>query len=405
MAVGLNPPAKLAAVQGIELGIAEAGIRYKNRPDLVVLALSEGSTCAAVFTKNKCCAAPVTLARAHLSIAPIRALVINSGNANAVTGEMGMRNAEQSCALVAERLGVEANQVLPFSTGVIGEQLNMSAMVSGVPKAIANLDANNWLSAAEAIMTTDTVAKAISVNVELAGKSVTITGMAKGSGMICPNMATMLAYVATDVAMPQALLQECLHRGVDQSFNRITVDGDTSTNDALVLMATGKSGAQITDLGSEDGKRFYQALERVLVQLATAIIRDGEGATKFVRVDVRSAESVEDAKAIAFSIAHSPLVKTALFASDPNWGRILMALGKADVKTLDMSRVNIQIGDVDLIIKGEPATTYHEGLGKQVFSQAEIDIIIDLDIGAENFHVWTSDLSHDYVSINADYRS
>ena len=405
MAVGLNPPAKLAAVQGIELGIAEAGIRYKNRPDLVVLALSEGSTCAAVFTKNKCCAAPVTLARAHLSIAPIRALVINSGNANAVTGEMGMRNAEQSCALVAERLGVEANQVLPFSTGVIGEQLNMSAMVSGVPKAIANLDANNWLSAAEAIMTTDTVAKAISVNVELAGKSVTITGMAKGSGMICPNMATMLAYVATDVAMPQALLQECLHRGVDQSFNRITVDGDTSTNDALVLMATGKSGAQITDLGSEDGKRFYQALERVLVQLATAIIRDAEGATKFVRVDVRSAESVEDAKAIAFSIAHSPLVKTALFASDPNWGRILMALGKADVKTLDMSRVNIQIGDVDLIIKGEPATTYHEGLGKQVFSQAEIDIIIDLDIGAENFHVWTSDLSHDYVSINADYRS
>ena len=405
MAVGLNPPAKLAAVQGIELGIAEAGIRYKNRADLVVLALSEGSTCAAVFTKNKCCAAPVTLARAHLSIAPIRALVINSGNANAVTGEMGMRNAEQSCALVAERLGVEANQVLPFSTGVIGEQLNMSAMVSGVPKAIANLDANNWLSAAEAIMTTDTVAKAISVNVELAGKSVTITGMAKGSGMICPNMATMLAYVATDVAMPQALLQECLHRGVDQSFNRITVDGDTSTNDALVLMATGKSGAQITDLGSEDGKRFYQALERVLVQLATAIIRDAEGATKFVRVDVRSAESVEDAKAIAFSIAHSPLVKTALFASDPNWGRILMALGKADVKTLDMSRVNIQIGDVDLIIKGEPATTYHEGLGKQVFSQAEIDIIIDLDIGAENFHVWTSDLSHDYVSINADYRS
>lgn len=405
MAVGLNPPAKLAAVPGIKLGIAKAGIRYKDRADLVVLSLSEGSTCAAVFTKNMCCAAPVTLARSHLATAPVRALLINSGNANAVTGEMGLRNAEQSCAMVAQELGIDASQVLPFSTGVIGEQLNMTAMASGIPQAIARLDEQNWLPAAEAIMTTDTVAKAVSATVKLADKRVTITGMAKGSGMICPSMATMLAYVATDAALPQTLLQECLHRGVNQSFNRITVDGDTSTNDALVLMATGKSGAEITDLSSEDGARFYQALESVLVQLATAIIRDGEGATKFVRIDVRNAGSVEDAKAIAFSIAHSPLVKTALFASDPNWGRILMALGKADVSSLDMSRVSIQIGEVDLIIKGEPAKTYHEALGKQVFSQAEIDITIDLNIGVDNFHVWTSDLSHDYVSINADYRS
>ncbi|GHA05954.1 arginine biosynthesis bifunctional protein ArgJ [Arenicella chitinivorans] len=405
MAVGLNPPAKLAPVQGIELGIAEAGIRYSNRADLVVLSLCEGSTCAAVFTKNKCCAAPVTLARDHLAAASVRALVINSGNANAVTGETGMRNAEQSCAMVAQAMGVDASQVLPFSTGVIGEQLNMSAMTSGIPQAVANLDVDNWLSAAEALMTTDTIAKAVSTTVTLAGKPVTITGMAKGSGMICPNMATMLAYVATDAALPQALLQECLHRGVDDSFNRITVDGDTSTNDALVLMATGKSGFELKDLESEVGQQFYNALERVLVELATAIVRDAEGATKFVRIDVRHAERVDDAKAIAFSIAHSPLVKTALFASDPNWGRILMALGKADVSALEMSRVNIQIGDVALIVKGEPATTYHEALGKQVFSQAEIGITIDLGLGAASFHVWTSDLSHDYVSINADYRS
>jgi glutamate N-acetyltransferase/amino-acid N-acetyltransferase len=405
MAVGLNPPGELAVVKGVQLGVAKAGIRYQDRADLVVITLPQESSCAAVFTKNKCCAAPVTLARQHLLESPTRALIINSGNANAVTGEQGMQNAEHTCRLVAEALGVDANQVLPFSTGVIGEQLNMSAMESGIPNAIADLHPENWLSAAEAIMTTDTVAKAVSTTVELQGQTVTITGMAKGSGMICPNMATMLAYVATDVALDQSLLQQCLLDGVDQSFNRITVDGDTSTNDALVLMATGESGVRISDLDSEDGQRFYRALEDVLVQLATAVVRDGEGATKLVRIDVCHAESMEDAKAIAFSIAHSPLVKTAIFASDPNWGRILMALGKADVKSLDMSRVNIQIGDVDLIIQGEPATTYHEALGKQVFAQDEINIAIDLGLGSARFNVWTSDLSHDYVSINADYRS
>lgn len=403
MAVGLNAPGKLFPVAGLKLAAVAAGIRYQGRPDLVLIELAKDATCAAVFTQNKCCAAPVTLAKEHMQAAQPRALLINAGNANAVTGELGMHNAIDSCAAVAGQLGIETNQALPFSTGVIGEQLNMPALLGGIEKVGASLSEDNWLAAAEAIMTTDTVAKAVSRQVSLGGKLVTITGIAKGSGMICPNMATMLAYVATDALVSQPVLESFLARGTDASFNRITVDSDTSTNDALVLMATGESGIEINGGESED--LFYQELEAVLIELATAIIRDAEGATKFVKVQVQNAKSEFDAKTVAYTIAHSPLVKTALYANDPNWGRILMALGKSPIAVLDMALVDIQIGELSLIEKGEPASSYTEELGKAVFEREEITILVNLNAGKADSHVWTSDLSHDYVSINADYRS
>lgn len=404
MPVGLTEPKRLSPVNGAKLASVAAGIRYQGRDDLVLIELAEGSTVSAVFTQNKCCAAPVTVAKEHLSQSNVRALLINSGNANAVTGEQGMRDARESCRLVASELGLSSEQVLPFSTGVIGEPLNMSAMVDGIKAASKALTPDNWMSAAKGIMTTDTVAKGVSKTVELGGETITVTGISKGSGMICPNMATMLAYVVTDAEIDQAELDKLLQRGVRQSFNRITVDSDTSTNDALVLAATG--GSKVSKLASEsDLEAFYNVLEEVLIHIATAIVRDGEGATKFVKVDVGAGLSEADCKTIAYDIAHSPLVKTALFASDPNWGRILMALGKSAVDSLDMDAVDIHINDLSLINKGQPAAGYTEELGKAVFEQAEITIRIDLNTGAEAYHVWTSDLSHDYVSINADYRS
>lgn len=404
MPVGLTEPKRLSPVNGAKLASVAAGIRYQGRDDLVLIELAEGSTVSAVFTQNKCCAAPVTVAKEHLSQSNVRALLINSGNANAVTGEQGMRDARESCRLVASELGLSSEQVLPFSTGVIGEPLNMSAMVDGIKAASKALTPDNWMSAAKGIMTTDTVAKGVSKTVELGGETITLTGISKGSGMICPNMATMLAYVVTDAEIDQAELDKLLQRGVRQSFNRITVDSDTSTNDALVLAATG--GSKASKLASEsDLEAFYNVLEEVLIHIATAIVRDGEGATKFVKVDVGAGLSEADCKTIAYDIAHSPLVKTALFASDPNWGRILMALGKSAVDSLDMDAVDIHINDLSLINKGQPAAGYTEELGKTVFEQAEITIRIDLNTGAEAYHVWTSDLSHDYVSINADYRS
>jgi len=309
----------------------------------------------------------------------------------------------QNCSDVASTLGIDTQQVLPFSTGVIGEQLNMSAMSNGIAVLSKQLSNDNWLAAAEAIMTTDTVAKAVSRQIDIAGELVIITGIAKGSGMMCPNMATMLAYVATDANISSEVVDGLLQRGTAASFNRITVDGDTSTNDALVLIATGK--AQPKALGGDALEVFYRALEQVLIELATAIVRDAEGATKFVKIEVSSGSDEADCSAIAYSIAHSPLVKTALFASDPNWGRILMALGKAPIDTLDMDLVDIKIGDVLLIEKGQPAASYTEESGKAVFEQQEIHIHIELNQGHESAHVWTSDLSHDYVSINADYRS
>ncbi|MFQ3244728.1 MAG: glutamate N-acetyltransferase/amino-acid N-acetyltransferase [Arenicella sp.] len=418
MAVGLKQPGKLHPVTGLELATASAGIRYQGRDDLLVISLSEGTNVSAVFTQNKCCAAPVTLAKAHMAESETRALLINSGNANAVTGELGLQNASQSCAEVAKLMGFSTEQVLPFSTGVIGEQLNMTAMSNGIQSLVGQhtvgqhsvgqhsagqLSDDNWLLAAQAIMTTDTVAKAVSRQLEIDGDLITITGITKGSGMICPNMATMLAYVATDANISKQNLDTLLTRGTQSSFNRITVDSDTSTNDALVLMATG--GAQIKPLIGNSLEVFYQQLESVLVELATSIIRDGEGATKFVKVEVSGGSKQSDCSAIAYSIAHSPLVKTALFASDPNWGRILMALGKAPVESLDMSLVDIHIGPVSLIEKGQPAPSYTEEEGKAVFVEEEIHIHVELNQASESFHVWTSDLSHDYVSINADYRS
>jgi glutamate N-acetyltransferase/amino-acid N-acetyltransferase len=403
MAVGLKEPGLLHPVKGVSLATTAAGIRYQGRDDLLLIFLAEGSTTAAVFTQNKCCAAPVTVAKINMQAAASRALLVNSGNANAVTGDRGFDDALSSCEFVAKGLGIESNSVLPFSTGVIGECLNMAAMQSGVEVLPNQLKEDNWLAAARAIMTTDTLPKAVSKQIDISGNIVTITGITKGSGMICPNMATMLAYVATDADIDQADLELLLRKGVAESFNKITVDSDTSTNDALVLMATGQ--AQDHTLKGAELEHFYTELEALLVDLATSIIRDGEGATKFVKISVEGGQSNSDCAAIAYSIAHSPLVKTALFASDPNWGRILMALGKAPVDVLDMNKVDIMIGDVSLIEQGQPASSYTEEAGKAVFSQTEILIRLNLNAGSSASHVWTSDLSHEYVSINADYRS
>ena len=403
MAVNLNPPKNVLPVLGVELATCASGMRYKGRDDLTVMSFTEGTRCAAVFTQSKTCAAPVFVAREHLESNAIRALVINAGNANAATGAQGLANARASCALVANRLSISEQQVLPFSTGVIGEQLPMTEFSRGLDNLSSHFSQDNWLMAASAIMTTDTVAKAVSKQLEINGKTITVTGIAKGAGMMCPNMATLLSFVATDAEIDQRQLIRWLQRGVAQSFNRITVDSDTSTNDALVLIATGH---QKTGVRSEiDDERLYQAIESVLIDLATAVIRDAEGATKFVTIRVNGGASEQDCQAVAYSIAHSPLVKTALYASDPNWGRIVMALGKAPVEHLDFDRTDIKIGDVDLLIQGQPAADYTEARGQSVFKQAEIEINFDLNMGTAQYHLWTSDLSHNYVSVNADYRS
>lgn len=406
MPVGLKPPTALSVVKGVRLATAAAGIKYSEREDMLLITLPEGSTVAGVFTQNKFCAAPVKLARQNLQAASTRALLINSGNANAGTGSQGVDNALSSCAQVAEQLSLRPEQVLPFSTGVIGEQLPMPAVSAGINLMVNNGIEDNWLAAATAIMTTDTVAKGVSETLDLDGHIITVTGIAKGSGMICPNMATLLSYVATDASVDKVTLQAMLDCATEASFNRITVDSDTSTNDALMLMATGEGGnSEISSLADPRAEQLYSAIEKVLIRLATAVIRDAEGASKFVKIEIVNSISVADAKSIAYSVAHSPLVKTALFASDPNWGRLLMAVGKADVDTLDISAMNLSINGVALIEHGEPAVTYTEAAGKEVFQQSEIEIRIDLNAGDQSFHVWTSDLSHDYVSINADYRS
>ncbi|MEM7358562.1 MAG: bifunctional glutamate N-acetyltransferase/amino-acid acetyltransferase ArgJ [Pseudomonadota bacterium] len=406
MAVGLSAPEQLVDIDGIDIATTEAGIRYEGRDDMVLMALAPGSTTAAVFTQNKVCAAPVTLAKANLQSQPARALLINAGNANAATGQQGLDNAQQCCVEVASLLAIDAEQVLPFSTGVIGEQLPMQTMGRGIHQLNQRLGKDGWIAAARAIMTTDTVAKGYSEQLTISNQSVSITGIAKGSGMICPDMATLLAYVATDAAIEQSVLEEMLHRVTAASFNRITVDSDTSTNDALVLVATGRSSMpRITAIDQAEAEQFYQAIERLMVNLATSIIRDAEGASKFVKIVVSGGYSESDCETIAYSVAHSPLVKTALFASDPNWGRLLMAIGKSPVEQLDIDRLSVAINDLSLIEKGQPASSYTEELGQAEFDQAEIEIQIDLGMGSSSYHVWTSDLSHDYVSINADYRS
>jgi len=408
MAVNLPLPvaANLKPVPGIELGHAEAGVRKANRKDVLVMRLAPGATVAGVFTTNRFCAAPVQVCQAHLAAGKgIRALVVNTGNANAGTGETGLAHANQTCEALAGLLGCEAQQVLPFSTGVILEPLPVERIRAGLPQAIANLNADNWYNAAETIMTTDTQPKAASRTVEIGGKTITLTGISKGAGMIKPNMATMLGYVATDAKVAQPVLNELVKTAANQSFNCITIDGDTSTNDSFMLIATGASGVDVGAPGSADHALFEQAVVALSQELAQMIIRDGEGATKFITVTVEEGASVEECRKIAYSIAHSPLVKTAFFASDPNLGRILAAIGYAGVDDLDVSKLNLYLDDVWVAKNGGRNPDYQEADGQRVMKQSEITVRVKLARGAAQATVWTCDLSHDYVSINADYRS
>jgi len=403
MPINLTEPTELLPVPGMRLGAVAAGIRYKERRDLVLMELAPSASAAAVFTRNAFCAAPVIVAREHLAGGAIRYLLINSGNANAGTGERGLADARASCAHVAEGTGCEATQVMPFSTGVIGEPLPVPRIRDALPALAASLKEDAWIDAMRAIMTTDTVGKGMSRQVTLSGGTVTLTGIAKGSGMIRPDMATMLAYLGTDAAIPAGELQAMLSEAVDTSFNCITVDGDTSTNDACVLCATGASGVQL--VSDEDRRAFREVLQAVCDHLAQAIVRDGEGATKFITIQVNSAGSREEARLVADAVAHSPLVKTALFASDPNWGRILAAVGRAGVQGLDVNRVSLHVGDVLIAEHGGRAASYTEEAGKRVMAEAEIPIRIGLGRGTASATVYTCDLSFDYVRINAEYRS
>ncbi len=408
MSVNLPMPkhADLLAVSGIKLGIASAGIKKENHPDLVLMELAAGTITSAVYTKNTFCAAPVTIAKQHQKEAKPRYLLINSGNANAGTGKAGLEASQSCCQAVAEIANADANVVLPFSTGVIGQQLPVDKIKHAVPEAFQNLAADNWLNAAHAIMTTDTVAKAVSKQVEIDGHTITVTGMAKGSGMIRPDMATMLAYIATDAAVDQAVLDEMLTKAVSQSFNRITVDGDTSTNDACLLMATAKvTHSEITEFESDQAQTLYRVIAETSQQLAHAIIRDGEGATKFVEIKVKQGRDTEESRQVAYTIAHSPLVKTALFASDPNWGRILAAVGRAGVKDFDLTKVAIYLDDVCIVEQGEPSQSYTEEKGQQIMDKEEFIITVELGRGKAEEAVWTCDFSYDYVKINAEYRT
>lgn len=403
MAVALEPPAELAAVAGVRVAAVPAGIRYRGRDDLVLFELAPGSTAAAVFTRNAFCAAPVVVAREHLAAAAPRYLLINSGNANAGTGAAGLEAARRSCRALGEAAGVPAESVLPFSTGVIGEPLPVERIEAALPGALAGLSAEGWMAAARAIMTTDTVPKGVSRRISLPGGEVRLTGIAKGAGMIRPDMATMLAYLATDAQVEARLLQRVLNRAVQRSFNCITVDGDTSTNDACVLAATGASGVRVAGEAAEAA--FAAAVEAVCVELAQAIVRDGEGATKFVTVAVEQARDEAEARAVAFTVAQSPLVKTALFASDPNWGRILAAVGRAGVAELDVHQVDIDLGDVRIVQAGGRAQAYTEAQGQRIMCQPEVTIRILLHRGSAQARVWTCDFSFDYVKINAEYRT
>jgi glutamate N-acetyltransferase/amino-acid N-acetyltransferase len=405
MAVGESELPVLLPVKGVLLGVAEAGIKYPQKKDLVVIELTEGSECVGVFTQNAFCAAPVTLTKQHLARQEARYLLINTGNANAGTGQQGLEDARLCCRNLAERQGIDAEQVLPFSTGVIGEKLPTKAIVEGIPAALQDLSVDNWLNAAQGIMTTDTRPKGTSVRVSYGGEDITITGISKGAGMIRPNMATMLGFIATDATISRTLLQQLVSDLADKSFNRITIDGDTSTNDSCMLIATGQSGAEEIVPGHADFESFVTALEKVFITLAQAIVRDGEGATKFVTVRVERAASREEALNVGYTIAHSPLIKTALFASDPNWGRILAALGRSGIKQLDLDLVDIYLGDVRIVKNGERDPEYTEVRGKAVMVQEDILIRIVLNRGDLAETIWTTDLSHDYVTINAEYRT
>jgi glutamate N-acetyltransferase/amino-acid N-acetyltransferase len=409
MPVNLSPPdpANLHAVRGVKLGITMAGVRKANRRDLTVVTVPAGTSVAGVFTTNRFCAAPVQLCRKHLAHGPgVRALVINTGNANAGTGEDGLQRALSTCAALAGHLGLAPEQVLPFSTGVIMESLPNERIEASLPAALADLREDHWGQAAEAIMTTDTLPKAASRQVQLGGKTVTVTGIAKGAGMIRPNMATMLGFMATDAVIAPHLMKELLREAADRSFNRITIDGDTSTNDSFLLMATHQAGhAPITQLESSDGALLRQTVIEVAQQLAQAIVRDGEGATKFITIRVDGGKTKEECRQVAYAIAHSPLVKTAFFASDPNLGRILAAVGYAGIADLDQTTIDLFLDDVHVAKSGGRHPAYREEDGQRVMKQSEITVRVNLHRGPAHATVWTCDLSYDYVKINADYRS
>ena len=406
MAVGLSREIDPKAVMGVRLASAPLGVRAEPRDDLTIFELPTGSRASAVFTRNVFCAAPVTVAREHLGRQAPRYLLINAGNANAGTGSRGLADARACCQAVAERTACQADAVLPFSTGVIGENMPMERFPEAIDNAPARLDENGWADAARAIMTTDTVAKCLSRQFEVDGHTLTVTGIAKGSGMIRPDMATMLAFVATDADVAQSLLDDFLARATQQSFNRITVDGDTSTNDACVLMATGAGGAPpIDDPSSEAAHALYGAVSEVCTWLAHAIVRDAEGATKFISIAVNHGRDEQECLQLAYAVAHSPLVMTAMFASDANWGRILAVVGRAGLADLDIAAVTIHLGDVCIVAAGERAPDYTEERGQRAMSDEEIAITIDLGRGASRATIWTSDLSHEYVTINAEYRS
>lgn len=412
MAVNLPLPvaANLNPVAGIEFGYAEAGIRKANRKDLLVMKLAPTATVAGVFTTNRFCAAPVQVCKAHLeglriSGSPIRALIINTGNANAGTGEAGLAAANATCAALAELLDCEPAQILPFSTGVILEPLPVDRITAGLPQAIANLDMDHWHQAAETIMTTDTQPKAASRKVVIDGKPITLTGISKGAGMIKPNMATMLGFLATDAKVTQPVLDHLVKSAADQSFNCITIDGDTSTNDSFMLIATGAAEVEVSSIDSAEYALLSQAVTGLSQELAQMIVRDGEGATKFITITVEEGATVDECRKIAYSIGHSPLVKTAFFASDPNLGRILAAIGYAGIDDLDVTKLNLYLDDVWVAKNGGRNPDYKEQDGQRVMKQSEITIRVKLARGTESATIWTCDLSHEYVTINADYRS
>jgi len=400
-------PAALFAVPGVRIGVAEAGVRKANRKDLTVVLIDEGSAVGGVFTQNRFCAAPVQVCRDHLAANHgIRAMVINTGNANAGTGEDGLMRTRSTCIALARKLEISPEQILPFSTGVIMEPLPVDRIEAGLPAALADAKEDNWARAAEGIMTTDTIPKAFSQRVQVGGVTVTITGISKGAGMIRPNMATMLGFLATDAKIDPSLIQPLAKQLADASFNRVTIDGDTSTNDSFVVIATQKAAhATITSLDSAEGKALVTAMQEVARKLAQAIVRDGEGATKFITVQVEGGKDAAECRQVAYAVAHSPLVKTAFYASDPNLGRILAAVGYAGIADLDQTGIDLFLDDVHVAVKGGRNPSYREEDGQRVMKQSEITVRIGLGRGNASETVWTCDFSHEYVTINADYRS
>ncbi len=408
MAVNLSAPraADLHPVAGLRIGVAEAGIRKANRKDLSVVLIDQGASVAGVFTQNRFCAAPVQVCRENLERGDIRAMVINTGNANAGTGQDGLMRARKTCIALAQHLNIAPEQVLPFSTGVIMEPLPVDRIEAGLPAALHDAKADNWLRAAEGIMTTDTIAKAFSRQVDIGGKRITITGISKGAGMIRPNMATMLGFMATDAVVVPSLMKQLAIDLAEGSFNRVTVDGDTSTNDSFVVIATNKAGhSPIISMDSAEGRVLKAAMMDVARLLAQAIVRDGEGATKFIAVKVEGGKDGDECRKVAYAIAHSPLVKTAFFASDPNLGRILAAVGYAGIDDLDQTKIDLYLDDVHVAVNGGRNPSYREEDGQRVMKQSEITVRVGLGRGTASDTVWTCDFSHDYVSINADYRS